>query len=372
MESRHMEKTAATASALPAAGEEDAEDRDLESSSVINRADRAASGPGNRQSRVLRDIMKNLPLIVGRLDRDGKVMAVEGEGLGRKGFHPEDLLGHEFAAVHPESRAVIGQVLAGAEASFTLHGRSEDGFWYIDFYAVPGEKGGAIFFGRDITERRWLEHRLLMATDLEQRRIGADLHEGLGQKLTGLAFLATALREWTRGSDAETTRQADLVARLANEAVLQSRALARSLCPVEVEESGLVAALSELGEQTRILHGIDCRFIAAARLTPRGHMTSIHLYRIAQEAIANAIKHGGAHHITMNLESEGDRYCLTVADDGQGFSLGTAVDANSHGLRLMKFRATMINGWLSIESQPGKGTKVCCRFGAGVSADTWT
>jgi signal transduction histidine kinase len=180
------------------------------------------------------------------------------------------------------------------------------------------------------------------------------------------------LREWTKGSDAETTRQADLVARLANEAVRQSRALARSLCPVEVEESGLVAALSELGKQTRILQGIDCRFTAAAKLTPQGHMTSIHLYRIAQEAIANAIKHGGAHHIDMSLCAEGDRYCLTVVDDGEGFSLGTAIDANSHGLRLMKFRATMINGWLSIESQPGKGTKVCCRFRAGASADPWT
>jgi signal transduction histidine kinase len=297
------------------------------------------------------------------------VVALEGEGLGRAGFHSGDLLGREFAAVHPESRAVIGQVLAGAEASFTLHGRGEGGFWYIDFYAAPSEEGGAAFFGRDITERRWLEHRLLMATDLEQRRIGADLHEGLGQKLTGLAFLATALREWTKGSDAETARQADLVARLANEAVQQSRALARSLCPVEVEESGLLAALSVLGQQTRILHRTGCRFIATTKLAPPGQLASIHLYRIAQEAISNAIKHGGARHIDMSLEAEGDRYCLTVADDGAGFSPGAGIDANSHGVRLMKFRATMINGWLSIESQPGKGTKVCCRFGASALAE---
>ncbi len=322
----------------------------------------------NRQSNLLGNVLKKLPVLVGQLDSAGRVVAVEGEGLEWNGFRPADLLGQELAAVHPDCRARVAQALAGEEVNFTLQGVHEGSPWYLDFHIAPYENGGATFFGRDVTERRWLERRLLMAADLEQRRIGADLHDGLGQKLTGLACLATAVRERTKRSDAEVAGQADTVARLANEAVQQARALARGLCPVELEEAGLVAALTSLVEQTRVLHEVDCEIFCPDESPPCEHPVSIHLYRITQEAITNAIRHAQARSIQVNLEPDGDVYRLIIRDDGAGFSVDDQLIRRSHGLRLMKFRATMIGASLQVTSQPGRGTRICCEFAANAVA----
>jgi signal transduction histidine kinase/CheY-like chemotaxis protein len=327
-----------------------------------------AEAERNRQSSLLGNVLKKLPVLVGQLDHTGVVVAVEGEGLEWNGFRPAELLGLELAALHPDCRPRVAQALAGEEVNFTLQGVHEGNPWYLDFHIAPYENGGATFFGRDVTERRWLERRLLMAADLEQRRIGADLHDGLGQKLTGLACLAAAVRERTRNTDPDVAEQANTVARLANEAVQQARALARGLCPVELEEAGLVAALTGLVEQTRVLHEVECEIFCPDESPPCEHPVSIHLYRITQEAITNAIRHAQARHIQVNLEPDGDVYRLIIRDDGAGFAVDDQLIRRSHGLRLMKFRATMIGASLQVTSQPGRGTRICCEFAANAVA----
>lgn len=324
-----------------------------------------------KQAQLLDNIMKNLPVIVGRLDRDGRVIEARGD-LEHCGIQADALAGKRFAEVFPQSREMIERAMQHEEVSFTLRGKAGDREWHADFYAVGNPTTGVTFLGRDVTERRWLEQRLLTAIDVEQQRIGADLHDGLGQKLTGLACLATALRDSL--TDPQSAEQANLIAALSNDATVESRALARGLCPVQLEQAGgLLSALTELVDSTEMIHGVRCRLRAQAENFECDHLTGVQLYRITQEAINNALRHGQARNIEVSLVSQGDEHKLTIADDGKGFDTDPKNRLLKGGLRLMEYRATTIGGALTIDSEPGLGTRVICTFSASAvpaSAET--
>lgn len=267
--------------------------------------------------------------------------------------------------VLPEARQAVRQALQGESASFSLRGRRDSEEWHADFVVMPeiGPERGAIFLGRDVSERRWLEQQLLAASDAEQKRIGADLHDGLGQQLTGLACLVAALRDRIAAAlDADLAAQADFIVQVANDATRQSRALARGLCPVQLEGLTLELGLADLVHQAQQLHGIQCQFRSRGDLPPLDHFTAIHLYRITQEALHNAVRHGQARNVSVTLVSRGPRHRLTITDDGCGFDPRHPALAASRGLRLLKYRAGMIGGTLSIVTQPGRGTRVSCQF----------
>ncbi|ACB73335.1 hybrid sensor histidine kinase/response regulator [Opitutus terrae] len=317
-----------------------------------------------RTTSLLSSIMRSLPAIAGRLDASGRVVEAQGSGLDRTGLAPENLLGRVFAAQYPPSAMAIAQALQGESANFSLTGKVGAQEWQVEFFvtADSDRAGGAAFFGRDVTERRWLEQRLLTISDAEQQRIGADLHDGLGQQLTGMACLAAALRDRLKKTTPAEAENADLIARLASESVAQSRALARGLCPVQLEKNSLTSALEDLTYQAQLLHGSECRFRAEGAPPQCEHLAAIHLYRITQEAIHNAARHGGAKHILVHLAPKAGQYCLTIKDDGRGFDLNAARAATGSGLRLMSYRANMIGGTFSAESSPERGTQVSVLF----------
>lgn len=321
-----------------------------------------------KQAQLLDNIMKNLPVIVGRLDGEGRVVEARGS-LEHCGIQADALVGKVFAELFPQSRDALERATNHEEVSFALRGKSGDREWNADFYAVGNPTTGVTFLGRDVTERRWLEQRLLTAIDAEQQRIGADLHDGLGQKLTGLACLATALRDRLAG-DPANAEQANLIAALSNDATVESRALARGLCPVQLEQAGgLMSAFSELVESTELIQGVRCRFRPQVENFECDHLTGVQLYRITQEAINNALRHGGAKNIEVSLTQHGDDCRLTIADDGTGFAHDPRVRLRQGGLRLMEYRASTIGGSLTIDSEPGLGTRVICTFPAsGVRA----
>lgn len=331
---------------------------------AINVTDRVeAEAARNRQSQLLRAIMQNLPVIAGRIDTSGTVVEVEGEGLANRGIAPEKLQGRPFSEVFRQSRAALRQALDGGEGSFTVSGRSEED-WQVDFIVFfDAENGaGAIFFGRDMTERRWLERKLLEISDVEQQRIGADLHDGLGQHLTGIACMAAALKDRLKVIAPPESKQADEIAKLVNEATAQSRALARGLCPVQLDQTGLQSALEDLTYQVQIRHRVQCRFEVNGSLPVYDHDTAIHLYRITQEAINNAVRHGGAQRVCVRLESNNGTNRLMVEDDGAGFDPRERPSAPGVGLRLMNYRASVIGGTFSISSEPGQGARAECTF----------
>lgn len=325
-----------------------------------------AENESRRQARLLQSILRNLPVIAGRLDAQGRVVEAQGEGLPPRELAPKHLLGRVFSEVFPQSREAIAMALTGGSANFTLGSHQGEREWSVDFFVSfdPEQGSGATFFGRDLTERRRLERELLSASDTEQQRIGADLHDGLGQQLTGLACMAAALRDRLRAKLPAETATAEMVARLANEATEQSRALARGLSPVQLEEHGLATALEDLSYQAQRLHNIECRFTLRGPSPEMDHIGAIHLYRIVQEAIHNAVRHGTALRVRVGLISHGDRHRLIILDDGQGFDSQAQRGASGRGLRLMHYRANMLGGVLSVRSRLGLGARVICDWPA--------
>jgi signal transduction histidine kinase len=318
----------------------------------------------NSRTQLLRSVMKRMPVIVGRLDADGRVVEAHGDGLVPRGLDPRQLTGKDFARLYSQSRDAIARAQRKEEVNFTLSGHEHDADWHADFTVMADTETekGVTFFGRDVTERRWLERRILTISDAEQQRIGADLHDGLGQQLTGLACLATAMRDRLKAIHPEECEQAALIARLANQATAQARALARGLCPVQLEQTGLLSALEDLTCQSQLLLGIACEFRTKGPPPLCDHMTAIHLYRVTQEAINNAARHGNARRIVVRLVSRGSRHRLSVTDNGRGFDASAGRTAPGGGLRLMNYRATVIGAVFSVVSRPGCGTRVACTF----------
>jgi len=218
---------------------------------------------------------------------------------------------------------------------------------------------GASIITRDITLRKRLEEKLLEISADERRRLGHDLHDGLGQFLLGIALKAKILEETlTKGKSAEAWRAKEVLG-LVNTAIAQTRNLAHGLDPIHVEANGLVAALRNLVAQTRELFQVECAFACKQEHLDVNAQTGIAFYRITQEAIHNAIRHGQATQINVELAADGLRLCLKIFDNGKGFP----PDSKSHsgmGLHIMQFRANSIGGHLTIESQPNKGARIEC------------
>jgi PAS domain S-box-containing protein len=212
---------------------------------------------------------------------------------------------------------------------------------------------------RDITEQRNLEREIQQISEREQRRLGQDLHDGLGQALTGIAFMAKVLEQRLQSKNSEDSAQAGEISKLLNEALMQTRNLSRGLCPVVLETNDIEAALLQLGSNLRTFFGITCTVKVDAKVRISDNAVAIHLYRIAQEATTNAIKHGKAKKIEIELFAEGCRLILRIRDDGVGIQ---KVDSTNKGmgLRVMHHRARMIGGAVSIRKEKDGGTTVIC------------
>lgn len=215
-------------------------------------------------------------------------------------------------------------------------------------------------------ERRELEDEVLRIGGREKARIGRDLHDSLGQKLTGAMYLFGSYRQRVRGAKPETEADAAQIAATLKDAVSQVRRIARGLAPVALTEDGLPDALRRLAEEATVLYGKRVEFYAEREGRPRDPGTAEHLYLIVQEAVNNAAKHGKATHVAIALDYEPAGGVLTVEDDGGGFAAGAKPDREGgSGLRIMRHRAEVLGGRLAVESEPGKGVRVTCHFPGG-------
>jgi signal transduction histidine kinase len=207
-------------------------------------------------------------------------------------------------------------------------------------------------------EARELEQKILDISDAERRRIGQDLHDGLGQHLTGVAFLSKALQQRLAAKSLPEAADATKIAALVSESIGQSRALAKGLAPVGLEDMGLPGALSQLAASTSNVFGIRCNCQYDDGIELLNLAMATHLYRIAQEAINNAIRHGKASQIEIVLESNDHRLRLSILDNGAG--IATKTEGSGLGLQIMGFRAKMMNGLLNVQRQTSGGTLVSC------------
>jgi PAS domain S-box-containing protein len=212
-------------------------------------------------------------------------------------------------------------------------------------------------FIRDITERKRLEKENLEISEREQRRIGQDLHDGLCQHLAGVEMLCQVLAQKLAPKSKETAARATESAKAVREAISQTRLLARGLSPVTLESEGLMSALTELAHNTEKMFRVRCEFDCPEIIKFNDHAAATHLFRIAQEAVSNGIKHGKAKKIFIQLRELPGELHLRVSDNGVGFPKKFS-GTTGMGLRIMQSRIGMVGGTLVIERNPGGGTSV--------------
>lgn len=214
-----------------------------------------------------------------------------------------------------------------------------------------------------------LEREIIGISEREQERIGQDLHDGICQYLAALSCSAVSLKSDLEGHNlAAEAKVADELAGLLRDAVVQTRNLARGLVPVQMDEAGLASALEELTVSAARLLGIRCVYESAGVPLIRDKVVAMHLYRIAQEAINNATKHGKATNVLVSLTDDGKATTLRIADDGTGIS-NTATEGDGMGVGLMRYRARLVGGELHIEEPPTGGTVISC--GIPLPGEEW-
>jgi len=278
-----------------------------------------------------------------------------------------ELLGPENYAV---AKPHIDKVLAGESDRYEGTFQFPDRVHTVDVVCVPDKDAAAQTKGffvllHDISERKALEREIIDASTMEQERIGRDIHDGIGQQLTALAMLAGSVQHKlaTAGRSDEAEEVQGLVGHL-QDALAQARALARGLSPVEIDPDGLSDALSELADGVHNTSEVDCRFVGTDSVKVADNTLAVHLYRIAQEAVHNALRHGQPQEIEIRLSNDGQGLALSVQDDGTGMEPADERPGRL-GLQIMRYRASIIGGTLTVGYVPGGGTRVCCRIPAG-------
>jgi len=214
---------------------------------------------------------------------------------------------------------------------------------------------------QQLKEAEVLEKEILEISNREQRRIGHDLHDGVCQQLAGIALLTSTLADELEAGHSVNAVEAERISALLNDAIEQTRGVARGLFPVRLEEKGLIFALEELAANASELYKINCQFISYDPPKTIEKGIALHLYYIVLEAVANASKHGSAANVVIHLKPIGKRYRLNVQDDGMGFSRPVGGHTGM-GIRIMQYRARVIGATLNLRSQPQSGTCVTCLF----------
>jgi PAS domain S-box-containing protein len=265
----------------------------------------------------------------------------------------ESFLSHFLQSSRKQGLGAVGEVF----------GQHKDGHAMVLEFSLAEfpERGGGRFVAmvRDITLRKRLERELLDVGERERQRLGHDLHDGLGQHLHALYYMASLLAKEMKAAAPDQAHEASRLAQQLEHGLELTRSLARGLQPVSVVPEGLMVALRDLAERTRALYRVDCRFQCAPPVLIQRHAAANHLYRIAQEAVNNAMKHGNPTRLRIRLADVRERVILGIHDNGGGIRR-QATGSPGMGLKVMQFRADAIQGSLVVQRHPQGGTEVVC------------
>jgi PAS domain S-box-containing protein len=319
--------------------------------------------------RALADFFEESPLGLLWVGPDGRVLRTNRAQLEMLGCAEEEAIGRKIASFHqdPELAADILRRVAGKETlrNYRARLRNRDGSLKHALIDANGfwERGRLIhsrWYVRDVTRRMELEREILAISEREQRRIGRDLHDDLGQQLAGIEFLAQSIARRLASVSPPLATQVGEIAGMARQAMVHTRELAHGLSPIIPEAGGLMIALRRLAESTKRIFRIDCRFHCGKPVLIHDQEVGGHLYRIAQEAVRNALKHGKAQRIDISLKKSDERLALVINDTGIGLAKKPRKNKGM-GLGVMQYRAGMIGGSLSVTQRPAnRGTGVVC------------
>jgi PAS domain S-box-containing protein len=316
------------------------------------------------------DVVASLVVV---LDADGRVVRLNRACERVLGVSSGEMLGRPLSRLivgpgdEDDFMAMLAAAQTGRHASeCETHWRTPDGERRVAWTCVGlGDAGGdqLVVTGLDVTERRGLQQSLLDLTDRERHRIGRDLHDGLGQHLTGIALMARVLERKLLGMALDDmAADAGRMVALVNEAIDRTREVASGgMLATGAGDRGLAAGLREVARDVERLLGIRCRLEADGAGDLRDQDAAAQLCHVAREAANNAVRHGAARQVVIDLVIDGSTGTLAIRDDGAGFSAEPT--GSGLGLCIMRCRASAIGGVLEVERGGGRGpTTVTVRF----------
>ncbi|MBI3414073.1 MAG: PAS domain S-box protein [Verrucomicrobia bacterium] len=314
-----------------------------------------------------RALLDAIPDLIIRLRGDGTILdfkAPEEQGFG---FSPAIDVGQNLSLLDPNplgplaTRYIERTISSGEIQTYDFQSVVHGEVFDLETRVVTCGPGEVLAMVRNITLVKRLEKEILEISEREQRRIGLDLHDGLGSHLTGVAFLSKALEKKLQE---QGLSEGELAARISNlivQALAQTRSLARGLLPSELQSNDLLYGLGELRDTLQSVFNVECFLECDPAFAGVPTPVSVQLYRIAQEAANNAIRHGRARRIWLQLAPHEQSWHLSVADDGIGLR-NTSLQSKGMGFRSMRYRAKRIGGEIILGTSSVGGALVTCRF----------
>lgn len=337
----------------------------------ITQRRRALEALHDREER-LRAILNTVMDAVITIDRQGRIVRVNRATELMFGYTEAELLAQNLrillpSTYHEEHEHDVDHYLHHGTSKFgdgrELQARRKDGRIFFIELAMTELRYLSLFTCvlHDITERRKLESEVLRIGEDERQRVAADLHDGICQELMGISFVASAVQRELQEANPKLAAKVKALSEAISQAAGHTRAVARGMTPVVADKNGLMLTLRQLAMNTAQGHRIRCTFECPAPVIINDTVTANQLYRVAQEALQNAIRHGAASRITIKLSEIDGGICLRIRDNGRGLSAKTGPDAGM-GLRTMRYRTALIGGQLSLRSRPCGGAEVLVRL----------
>jgi len=327
-----------------------------------------------KELRLLATIIQNSPDPTTVQDFEGNIISWNHGAEKVYGYNEEEALKMNISEIIPEYKreeiaTLIESLKKGEDVGFLDTQRLAKDGRLLDIslavMIVKDEAGRPFAIAtneRDVTEHRQLEREVLSITERERKLIGREMHDSMGQALTGIAVKSKGLALKLADKSLEDSKEALAISKLANKAIAQMRGLTKILYPIDIETGGLTSALKTLASNTEKALGVRCCFNCSGSVSVENHIKSRQLYRIAEEAITNAIKHSKAKKIHISLNSTDDISILSVKNDGRDFPKRLSGKRKGLGLKIMEYRANMIGGSLDIRKGDKGGTVVTCAF----------